>query len=77
MWEPAFCAGFQAPRAGYQFASEMSINPLSERHFHSEASIFQDLARLFRFLSDLGPKVPFSQKAAQYACFYRFSIRAI
>jgi hypothetical protein len=42
----------------------MSINPLAERHFHSEASMFQDLARLFRFLSDPGPKVPFSESRA-------------
>src|ERR1700730_7496177 len=50
MGKPAFCAGFQAPRCGVGTRHERTINPPSERHFHSETLDFQGfVARLCRF----------------------------
>jgi hypothetical protein len=40
MWEPAFCAGFQDPRALRDRWRLSSSVPPSERHFHSGSSIF-------------------------------------
>ena len=41
MWKPAFCAGFQAPRAEQERCHESAVVPPSERHFHSEPRIIR------------------------------------
>src|SRR6516162_3281502 len=38
MWEPAFGAGFQAPRANQESQVSYSSRPPSARHFHSKAA---------------------------------------
>src|SRR6516225_57459 len=38
MWEPAFGAGFQAPRANQESQVSYSSRPPAARHFHSKAA---------------------------------------
>src|SRR5215469_14636418 len=38
MWEPAFGAGFQAPRANQESQVSYASRPPSARHFHSKAA---------------------------------------
>jgi hypothetical protein len=52
MWKPAFCAGFQAPRAGRKRCGQSLSIPPSERHFHSKPSI----------LKHFGETVPFGKQ---------------
>jgi hypothetical protein len=52
MWKPAFCAGFQAPRAGRKRCGQSPSIPPSERHFHSKPSI----------LKHFGETVPFGKQ---------------
>src|SRR5215471_8484026 len=40
MWEPAFCAGFQAPGKGLPSGWELPRFPPGARHFHSETRRF-------------------------------------
>ena len=47
MWEAAFCAAFQAWRAGEKNAITKLTLPPSERHFHSEFANFRHLWRIF------------------------------
>src|ERR1700687_109368 len=49
MWKPAFCAGFQAPRAGRERYRQSPIISPSERHFHSEPSIFKHFGETVLF----------------------------
>lgn len=75
MWEPAFCAGFQAPGRGRSSGWELPRFPPA-RHFHSEIleilPIFVRICR--RPLSDT-KKFAFG-KPAPIAHFYRFLCRA-
>jgi hypothetical protein len=46
MGKPAFCAGFQAPRRGVGTRHESTINPPSERHFHSKTLDFKGFGKI-------------------------------
>ena len=76
MWEPAFCAGFQAPGRGRSSGWELPRFPPA-RHFHCEIlkilPIFVTICR--RPLSDT-KKFAF-RKPAPIVHFYRFLCRAV
>jgi hypothetical protein len=49
MWKAAFCTGFQAPRARQEHCRQSPIILPSERHFHSEPSIFKHFGETVPF----------------------------
>jgi hypothetical protein len=69
MGKPAFCAGFQAPRRGVGTRHESTINPPSERHFHSETLDFQGFGKILSFLSRSGLNVGPSENRVIYMFF--------
>src|SRR6516164_3843274 len=62
MWEPAFGAGFQAPRANQESQVSYSSRPPSARHFHSKAANSAHFIRNRIFGLPDGLKSSFSRK---------------
>src|SRR6516164_11582631 len=62
MWEPAFGAGFQAPRANQESQVSYSSRPPAARHFHSKAANSAHFLRNRIFGLPDGLKSSFSRK---------------
>jgi hypothetical protein len=62
MWEPAFGAGFQAPRANQEYQVSYSSRPPSARHFHSKAADSAHFRRNRVFSIPGEPDTSFSRK---------------
>jgi len=62
MWEPAFGAGFQAPRANQDSQVSCSFQPHWARHFHGKAANFAHFLRNRVFDLPEGLKSSFSRK---------------
>src|SRR5664279_2517006 len=62
MWEPAFGAGFQAPRADQESQVSYFSRPPSARHFHSKAANSAHYLRNRVFGLPEGLKSSFSRK---------------